>query len=143
MIIRQICSIAIFHILHFGKCLFIQVCCTKNGHKTTSKLFQIWKLIWLQAFIKLNQITFFIFIFQSVICLEINNFHLKLSWKIFSIAVKWIMKEPDFICFGIKVNKSLLKLFFSNLKLFHLQMRKDIQLYFLHEIFDMENEQNS
>ena len=79
-----------FHMLHFGKLLFTQVCCTKNRHETTSKLYQIWKLIWLQAFIKLNQISFSILIFQSIICLEINNFHLKLSWKIFNITVKWI-----------------------------------------------------
>ena len=44
MIIKQICSLVRFHILHFGKCLFTQVCCTKKEQKTTRKLYQIRKL---------------------------------------------------------------------------------------------------
>ena len=43
MIIRQICLIVRFHILHFGECLFTQVCVTKNRHKTTSKFYPIWE----------------------------------------------------------------------------------------------------
>ena len=128
MIIRQICLIVRFHMLHFGKCLFTQVCCTKNGHKTTGKLYQILKLIWLQTFIKLDQISSIRFIFQSVICLEINNFHLKMSWKIFIIVVKWIMKEPDFIFLGIKVSKSLLKLLFQVWNYFICKWRRNSTL---------------
>lgn len=84
--------------------------------KTTSIFDQIWKLIWPQVFIKLGQVRVFTLIFHAVIYLylsvSVDNI-LKLSWRIFSIGVKSIMKEPYLICLDIEVSESLLKLFFQ------------------------------